>query len=97
MTILKSEQVLADSKLSWQHAVETAVARFARTVRNVRSAYVNEMTTVIEDGRIKAWRVNLQITFEVDDPAEDAKPALVAAGAEASEDKKARKKKKKVK
>jgi hypothetical protein len=94
MTILKSEQILADSKLSWQHAVETAVARFARTVRNVRSAYVNEMTTVIEDGRIKAWRVNLQVTFEVDEPADEAAPARVAAGAEASE-KKSKKGKKK--
>jgi flavin-binding protein dodecin len=83
MTILKSEQILADSKLSWQHAVETAVGRFARTVRNVRSAYVNEMTTVIEHGRIAAWRVNLQITFEVDEPGEAA--AGVAAGASTSE------------
>lgn len=96
MTILKSEQILADSKLSWQHAVETAVERFAKTVRNVRSAYVNEFTTLVEGGRVKAWRVNLQVTFEVDEPSESASAASVASGAvvsgKAKKSKKAKKK-----
>ncbi len=80
MTILKSEQILADSPTSWQDAVESAVARFARTVRNVRSAYVNELTTVVEGGKVKTWRVNLQVTFEVDEPAR-AKAAAAKASA----------------
>jgi flavin-binding protein dodecin len=69
VTILKSDQILADSSVSWQDAVETAIKRFAKTVRNVRSAYVNEFTTVVENGRVESWRVNLQVTFEVDEPA----------------------------
>ena len=69
MAILKSEQILSDSPRSWEDAVESAVDRFSKTVRNVRSAYVNEFTTVVENGKIRAWRVNLQITFEVDDPS----------------------------
>ena len=69
MAILKSEQILSDSPRSWEDAVESAVDRFSKTVRNVRSAYVNEFTTVVENGKIRAWRVNLQITFEVDEPS----------------------------
>ncbi len=91
MTILKSEQILADSKLTWQHAVETAVARFSKTVRKVRSTYVNEFSTVVDQGRISAWRVNLQITFEVDEPSASAVPAA------AKTSKKAKKAKKKAK
>lgn len=79
MSILKSEQILADSPLSWQDAVETAVARFSKTVRNVRSVYVNDLSTVVARGKITAWRVNAQITFEVDEPI--AKPARVAGSA----------------
>lgn len=69
MTILKSEQVLSDSDTSWEDAVSNAVARFSRTVRNVRSVYVNDLSAVVERGKVAAWRANLQVTFEVDDPA----------------------------
>jgi flavin-binding protein dodecin len=78
MSILKSEQILADSKTSWQDAAESAVKRFARTVRNVRSVYVNDLSAVIDRGEIEGWRVNLQVTFEVDEPAR-AKAAAAKA------------------
>lgn len=68
MSILKSEQILADSTKSWEDAASNAVARFSKTVRNVKSANVNNLGTVVKNGRITAWRVNLQITFEVDSP-----------------------------
>lgn len=68
MSILKSEQILADSTKSWEDAASNAVARFSKTVRNVKSANVNNLGTVVKNGRITAWRVNLQITFEVDAP-----------------------------
>ncbi|MGD2132970.1 MAG: dodecin family protein [Maricaulaceae bacterium] len=91
MTILKSEQILADSAVSWDDAVESAVERFSKTVRNVRSAYVNEFTTVVEHGKVRTWRVNLQVTFEVDEPR-TAAPARAsrsrAAGSKAKTKKK---------
>jgi hypothetical protein len=89
MTILKSEQILADSSESWQDAVESAVKRFSRTVRHVRSAYVNELSTVVEGGRVARWRANLQVTFEVDEPS---RAALAAANAK-SKSKKGKKRK----
>ncbi len=66
MAILKSEQIMSDSKKSWDDAVEKAVTRFSKTVRNVRSANVNNFSCVVEEGEIKRWRVNLQISFEVE-------------------------------
>lgn len=69
MAIMKSEQVLAESTKSFEDAIETAVARFSKTVRGLASANVNNMSTVIKDGKIKKYRVNLQLTFEVEEPA----------------------------
>ena len=69
MTILKSEQILSESSKSWQDAAETAIKRFAKTMRNARSAYINDLSAVIEDGKVKAYRVNLQVTFQVDEPS----------------------------
>jgi hypothetical protein len=95
MTILKSEQILADSTESWQDAVESAVKRFSKTVRHVRSAYVNEFTTVVESGRVETWRVNLQVTFEVDEPSRASAAASASKGvsAKAKKSKKGKRKK----
>ncbi len=86
MTVMKSEQILAESTKSFEDAIDIAVARFSRTVRGLKSANVNNLSTVIENGKVTAYRVNLQMTFEVD----DGRPAM---GAEAPA-KPAKKKKK---
>jgi dodecin len=67
MAIMKSEQIMSESPKSFEDAIETAVKRFAKTVRNLRSAYVNDMSVVIGEGRITSYRVNVQMTFEVED------------------------------
>ncbi len=66
MTVLKSEQILVDSEKSWEDAAEKAVSRFSKTVRNVRSANVNNLSCVVKDGKITKWRANLQVSFEVE-------------------------------
>ena len=66
MAIMKSQQILSESSKSFEDAIETAVERFSKTVRGLRSANVNNMSTVIEDGKVSKYRVNLQMTFEID-------------------------------
>lgn len=68
MAIMKSEQILSESTKSFEDAIQTAVTRFSKTVRNLRSANVNNMSTVIKNGKIAMYRVNLQMTFEVAEP-----------------------------
>lgn len=68
MTVLKSEQILSESTKSFEDAIQTAVSRFSRTVRGLRSANVNNMSAVIDGGKIVGYRVNMQMTFEVEGP-----------------------------
>ena len=74
MPIMKSEQILAESSKSFEDAVQTAVARFSRTVRGLASANVNNMSATVKDGKIQMYRVNLQMTFQIEEP----KPATRA-------------------
>lgn len=67
MAVMKSEQILTESPDSFEDAIQSAVRRFSKTVRGLRSANVNNMSAVIENGKIVSYRVNLQITFEVED------------------------------
>lgn len=66
MAIMKSEQIMSESKKSFEDAISKAVERFSKTVRGLKSAYVNEMTTTIKNGKVDTYRVNLQMTFEVE-------------------------------
>jgi dodecin len=66
MAVMKSEQILTESSDSFEDAIQTAVRRFSKTVRGLRSANVNNLSAVIENGKVVTYRVNLQIT-EVED------------------------------
>ena len=67
MAVMKSEQILTESTKSFEDAIQTAVSRFSKTVRGLRSANVNNLSAVVEDGKVVSYRVNLQVTFEVED------------------------------
>ena len=73
MAIMKSEQIMSESTKSFEDAIQVAVSRFSKTVRGLKSANVNNMSTVIKNGKVSKYRVNLQMTFEVDPPKK--KPA----------------------
>jgi flavin-binding protein dodecin len=72
MAIMKSEQIMAESKKGFEDAIQVAVTRFSKTVRNLRSANVNNMSTVVSNGKVVMYRVNLQMTFEVGEPRKTA-------------------------
>ena len=65
MSIHKVIEVLSQSDQSWEDAAQRAVADAARTVNDIRSIYIQEMTGVVEEGRIVRYRVNAKLTFEI--------------------------------
>jgi len=64
--VLKVIEVLAESGDSYEDAIKNAVESTAKSVRHVRSAYVNEQSVTVKDGKVDKFRVNVKITFEVD-------------------------------
>lgn len=66
MAVLKVIELLADSTKSWEDATSKAVNKASKSVKNVKSAFVQSQSVVVEDGEVKAFRVNVKITFEVD-------------------------------
>lgn len=65
MAVMKTVEILSESETSFEDAIQSAVERTSKTVKNIRSAYVNEMHTSIKDNKIEKYRVNVKITFEV--------------------------------
>jgi flavin-binding protein dodecin len=67
MAIMKSIEVMSESTKSFEDAIQNAVTRTGKTVKDIRSANVKNMKTTIKDGKIDKFRVNVKITFEVGD------------------------------
>ncbi|WP_046755135.1 dodecin family protein [Kordia jejudonensis] len=65
MAILKVIEVLSNSKKSWEDATSKAVKNASKSVKNIRSVYVNEQSAIVQDGTVVEYRVNLKLTFEV--------------------------------
>jgi flavin-binding protein dodecin len=53
----------------FEDAINEAVARATKTLRGVEGAWVKDMNVSIEDGNIKRYRVNLEITFRLENPS----------------------------
>lgn len=67
MSIHKVIEVSSQSDKSWEDATHKAVADAARTVKNIKTIYVEGFQGIVEGDRIVAYRVNAKITFEVGD------------------------------
>ena len=66
MSVLKVIEVLASSEKSWEDATKIAVEQAAKTLKNIRSAYVQDQSVSVKDGKVHEFRVNLKLTFELE-------------------------------
>lgn len=65
MAVMKVIEVLSSSPKSWEDATSIAVKQAAKSVKNIRSVYVQDQSAVVTDGEVTEFRVALKLTFEV--------------------------------
>jgi len=65
MAVLKVIEVLANSSTSWEDATRKAVKHASKSVKHIRSVYINEQSASVDGDDISEFRVNVKITFEV--------------------------------
>lgn len=65
MAVMKVIEVLANSNKSWEDATKKAVKQAAKSVKNIKSVFVQSQSAVVNDDEVTEFRVNLKITFEV--------------------------------
>jgi hypothetical protein len=67
MSVAKIIEIYATSSKSFEDAIQQGIARAAKTVDNISGAWVNEQKVDIENGKISQYRVNLKVTFIMND------------------------------
>jgi dodecin len=64
--MLKVIEVLSESPKSWEAATQDAITYVGKTVKNIRSVYVQDFSVTVDKNKITHYRVNVKVTFEVD-------------------------------
>ncbi len=66
MSVLKVIEVLSSSTTSWEDATKKAVEKASKSVKHIRSVYVQDQSAQVKDGKVTEFRVNLKLTFEIE-------------------------------
>lgn len=66
MAVMKVLEILSESTQSWEDATKKGIEKASESVRNIRSAYVQDHSVTVSNGQVKSFRVDLKITFEVE-------------------------------
>lgn len=67
MSVARVTEISATSTHSFDDATKVGIARAAKTLRGVKSAWVKEQTVRVENGKVSEYQVNLLVTFLLED------------------------------
>lgn len=67
MAIAKVTEVTASSTVSFEDALKQGIARANKTLDNVEGAWIQEQKVVVRNGEIAEYRVNMKLTFVLED------------------------------
>ncbi|WP_026381576.1 dodecin family protein [Afifella pfennigii] len=67
MSVARVTEITAASKVSMEDAVKTGLARASKTLDNIKGAWVQQITVDCKDGEVSEWRVNMKVTFVLND------------------------------
>ena len=63
MSVAKVIELTSTSAKSFEDAIQKGLARADKTLKNVEGAWIKEQKVMVTDGKIKAYRVNMLVTF----------------------------------
>jgi flavin-binding protein dodecin len=66
MGIVKIVEVIAQSEKSFDDATQQAVKEVAKTVRGVKSVWIDNFSCTVEGDRVTEYRVNAKVSFLVE-------------------------------
>lgn len=64
MSVYKIIELVGTSTESWEKAAETAVETASKSLRDLRIVEVVKLDMQIENGKVKAYRTRLNVSFK---------------------------------
>lgn len=67
MSVAKVTEIISSSKEGFDDAVNQGIKRASKTLNGITSAWVQDQQVTVKDGKVKEYRVNLKVTFVLED------------------------------
>ena len=67
MSVAKVSEIICSSPKSFKDAIEDGLNRANKTLKNIEGAWVKDQSIVMNNGKIKEYRVILKVTFVLND------------------------------
>ena len=67
MSVAKIIEISSDSTVSFEDAIRDGLRRAGKTIKNIRSAWVQDQLIEVDGNEITAFRVHLKVTFVLDE------------------------------
>ena len=63
MSVAKVTEVISSSKKSFDDAVSKGIERADKTLKNIKGAWIQEQSVVVDGDKITEYRVNMKVSF----------------------------------
>jgi flavin-binding protein dodecin len=67
MSVAKNIEITSSSKIGFEDAIQKGIERAARTIDNLRGAWIKEQKVTIKDGKVDEYNVMIILTFVLSD------------------------------
>jgi len=67
MSVARVTEISSRSEKSFEDAINQGIDRANRTLRNVKGGWIKEQAVDVENGQIIGYRVNMLVTFVLDE------------------------------
>ena len=65
MSVAKVTEIKSTSKTSFDDAIKKGIAKAAKSVDDIKGAWIGEQDVVVDKGKVIEYRVLMKITFVV--------------------------------
>ena len=65
MSVLKVIEIMGNSTVSFENAVENVIKEASKTIKDIKSVYIKDMQVTVTDNQIAQYRVNTKVTFGI--------------------------------
>ncbi len=65
MSVLKVVEILGNSTVSFEDAVNNVVKESSKTLKNIKSVYVQDMQVTVNNNAIAEYRVTTKVCFGI--------------------------------
>lgn len=65
MSVLKVIEVMGNSTVSFEDAVGNVIKEASKTLKNIKSVYIQDMQVTVNNDQIAQYRVNTKVSFGI--------------------------------